>query len=180
MQSQIFHKHVEFTLQFPLRINSPYQNLFLYFPEFFLRWHMYSIFLINNLYLSRSWTKFMNPISCLPFLYVPCHFMMYGEKFISQWNYLNLWRLLYVFLYRKFSLRKKSTSGKPALERLVRIWTCSVSILALYMLNYKKLLPPPLSEIKILLLLSDIVFLNQWILKSTTRVSFLVWNVKDQ
>ena len=37
MQLQIFHKHVEFTLLFPLRMSFPYQKSFLYFPEFFLR-----------------------------------------------------------------------------------------------------------------------------------------------
>ena len=35
MQFQIFHKHVEFTLLFPLRISFPYPKSFLYFLEFF-------------------------------------------------------------------------------------------------------------------------------------------------
>ena len=55
MQSQIFHKHVEF----PVCFLSEY--IFFVFPYFFLSWHMYIILLINNLILSRSWPKYVDP-----------------------------------------------------------------------------------------------------------------------
>ena len=55
----------------------------------------------------------LNSISCLSVLYVPCHFTMYGEKFISQWNYLNLWRLALCFpLSKIFSAKKVASCEK--------------------------------------------------------------------
>ena len=62
----------------------------------------------------------LKPISCLSFLYVPCHFTMYGEKFISQWNYLNLWRLALCFPLSKIFAAKKVAPCEKS--RLVENW----------------------------------------------------------
>ena len=114
MQSQIFHKHFEFTLLLPFRINFPYPKSFFVFPEFFLRWCMYSIFPINTFFLAEVELNTLNPISCLSFLYVPCHFTMNGEQFISQWNYLNLWRLALCFPLSKIFAAKKVASSEKS------------------------------------------------------------------
>ena len=86
------------------------QNLFLYFPEFFLKWRMYSTFPINNLLLSRSWTKYVEPNFTFIFSICPLSFYDYGKKFISQWNYLNLWRLALCFPLSKIFAAKKVAS----------------------------------------------------------------------
>ena len=63
---------------------------FLYFPTFLLSWHMYSILLINNLILSRSWPKYVDPN--LMFIFSICPLLFYNE-----W-----WRIYFTMKLREF------------------------------------------------------------------------------
>ena len=114
-QLQIFHKHVEFTPLFPLRMSFfPTRNLSCISPNSSRG---------DDLLLSWNWTKYVHPISCLPFLSVACYFTMNDEQFTLQWNYLNLWRLPLCFIenFRQVDSCRKSRLVQDQLK-----WTSCI------------------------------------------------------
>ena len=83
----------------------------------------------DDLLLSWNWTKYVHPISCLPFLSVPCYFTMNDEQITLQWNYLNLWRLPLCFIenFRQVDSCKKSRLVQNQLKWTSCIICCESS-----------------------------------------------------
>ena len=123
MQLQIFHEHIEFTILFLLRINIPYPKSFLYFLDFF--WSMHNIFPIDNLVLSRSWTKYFKINLMFIFSFFPL--LIYDEWWImcftkKLFEFVAPCSKFYIIesfrLVKSRFVPKKSTSGKTVDEIL--------------------------------------------------------------
>ena len=104
----------------------------------------------------------MNPISCLSFLYVPCHFTMYGEKFISQWNYLNLWRLALCFPSSKIFAAKKVASFEKSrlVENRLYISKPAISRVLIGQTSHAILCPLPRTRIKLVAVMTNLCKIN--------------------